>query len=474
MNFDNIKQAQRSQENWWQQLMGGSSSSRPLRAEQAGLQWHLDYPSQNRPIKLAPGGIVVLGWVLLPPSLGDYIGAVEVVARWSEPFEVAHPLNVERSDVVERVLGANADDHPQRRCGFRFTIPHTTKAFELELLIQGERLSLERVIIDSDAPEGDPLPPLKVLEGKEGWLFLDNDTNGSVDQYCGNMRLTEKGVTQWQRYLQGFASLALKHRAKTALLISPSKESVMGPCYHPMKEGLSGPIHQLLALPEASSFLYPVGALRALGDDAFIRTDSHWTSRGAMAAVQELAKAFDFDQSEVGATFAEDEYQSRTFPGDLGSKFDPVRTCTTDVLCSFSYLQHRYFDNGLPNFGRLLLVTYPNALRAATCVMFGSSSSYFMLNYLSRLFSRVVFVHTAGNLDPELIAAIKPEYLVVQTNARFVVQVPKTRQALSALIEDKRARLTPAEQELLTKRQVSVNENDSLIETLGLSPWVSL
>lgn len=445
----------------------------PGEEEAAPVQrWELDYPSESRETLFSASGRIVQGWVLLDDDQTERLSELRIIAQWESVYKLCHPLEIERPDVIERVLAVEPGEHPQRRCGFRFSIPPRVRNFQLYLAMEGQRWLLQDVVI-AEETVANPTA-LKVLEGKAGWLFLDNDTNGSVDQYRGRLLLTDEGVAGWQQYLAGFHSLARQHDAKEAVLVAPSKESVMGPRYHLFEEGKGGPVSQLLSLPEASHFIYPVPELLALGDDAFIQTDTHWTQQGAMAAAKALAFALGLDKAAVEKVFTADKYQERKLTGDLGSKFSPERQCTINALRSFNYNTHRHFDNGLPNFGRLLVLAYEKALMPGTCLVFGSSSSYSMFNYLSRLFKRVVFVHSAGSLDPELMAAVKPDYLVVQTNARFVVQVPKTEQSLSALIADKRERLTEEEREVVAKRQVLVAKDNVTLTALGLSPWVGL
>lgn len=440
----------------------------------SGPRWHLDFPDAQRPPWLLPGGWVVQGWVVLPEALAEWVGKAEIIAQWSKTFELCHPLTVRRPDVIEAFFGAADESHPQMQCGFRFTVPHRLEQFSLFLRLGDMQLPLTQVDIPSVDHLDDAAPPsLKVLEGKQGWLFLDNDTNGSVDQYRGRLRLTEAGVDKWQQYLQGVEQLAEATEAAHAVLVAPSKESVMGPGYHPFAEGSNGPIQQLMALPEAHDIVYPQALLDQLGDEAFIRTDSHWSHKGAMVAAKALATALGLDSQAVNALFAEDEYVQRKIAGDLGNKFTPERHCNIEVLRSFSYATCRYYDNGLPNFGRLLVLVNEQALMPGVCLLFGSSSSYSMFNYLCRLFKQVVFVHSAGSLDPALVKAVRPTYLVVQTNARFMVQVPGVNQSLLELIHEKRARLSEDEWTSVAKRKVTITQDDALMNELNLTPWLA-
>lgn len=437
------------------------------------LRWHLDFPDVQCPPWLLSGGWVVQGWVVLPKALAEWVGKVTVIADWSKTFELCHPLAVRRPDVIEALFGAADESHPQVQCGFRFTVPRHLDRFSLFLCLGGKRLPLTQVEMPAVDSVNEQSPPsIKVLEGKQGWLFLDNDTNGSVDQYLGRLRLTETGREQWREYLQGFEQLAESVGATHTLLVAPSKESVVGASYHPFVEGHCGPIQQLMALPEARNIVYPQAILTQWGDDSFIRTDSHWSHKGAMLAAKALAEALGFDSQAVNELFAEDEYGQRKISGDLGNKFLPERYCNVEVLRSFSYATCRYYDNGLPNFGRLLVLVNDQALMPGVCLLFGSSSSYSMFNYLCRLFQHVVFVHSAGSIDPELVKAVNPAYLVVQTNARFMVQVPELEQSLLELIDKKRARLNEDEWASVAKRRVPVEHDDALMKKLNLTPWL--
>ncbi|QFU01720.1 hypothetical protein FIU83_08720 [Halomonas sp. THAF5a] len=443
--------------------MGSTQDAPPFR-------WALDYPSEQRAPWCLPSGRVVQGWVLLPDELAEAAPRVRVVARWLPEHELCHPLEIERPDVIEAVLGEAPEVHPQRSCGFRFTVPARLAHFHLELVLDDRRWPLQDV--RCRPVEADDAGPLKVVEGRAGWLFLDNDTNASVDQYRGRVRLTERGLAGWQTYLSGLARLAAEVGSPWTMLVAPAKETVMGARYHPVKQEAGQPVDQLLALPEALGIVHPVSALEALGDDAFIRTDTHWTQRGAMTATVELAVSLGLARDAVVKTFADDRYATRAMGGDLGNKLSPRQTCEVAMLKSFSFVRHRVYDNGLPNFGRLLVIAYPEALMEGTCLVFGSSSTNSMFHFLSRLFRRVIFIHSAGNLDPEVVAATRPDYLVVQTNARFLVQVPALDQSLSRMICDKVARLDEQEFARVEERAIEAAESD--LEAWGLARWQCL
>ena len=81
---------------------------------------------------------------------------------------------------------------------------------------------------------------------------------------------------------------------------------------------------------------------------------------------------------------------------------------------------------------------HQHAVFDETLLLFGSSSSYTMFHYLCRLYTSVVFVHTAGNVDHKIIDVVKPDCICVQTNARFVVKAPKFNDSVVNYIKQKK------------------------------------
>lgn len=442
--------------------------SGPARANGPGSspvwRWHLDFPSASQEPRLEAGALVVQGWVLFE-DVPD--ATPEVVVRWSGSFEIVHGLQRPRPDVIAHCFPEPSGVHPQLHCGFRFTVPLYLVRFQLLVRVGGQEWLLENV--EPPAVDEPEQRLLKVLQGREGWLFLDNDTNNSVDQFTGRLRLTPAGLGQWRDYFNGLDRLVREQNLAAAMLIAPSKEAVLGDLYHPMAPGKPGPVEQVLGLPDAGVAVHPVAQLKAMGDDSFHQTDTHWTPKGALAGVLAVAEELGLDMEAVQARFAQDVYRKVKRGGDLGTKLDPPQSCQVEVLHSFHFQKHRAYDNGLPNFGRLMVTRYEKALLNDTCLVFGSSSSYSMLNYLGRLFQNLVFVHSAGNVDTKLLLACQPRYLITQTNARFVVVAPSVGYSLQRDIEDKVSRLTEEQLEAVDKRRVEAGPEG--LQPPGLSDW---
>ena len=74
------------------------------------------------------------------------------------------------------------------------------------------------------------LPPPRqdqnVLRGKDGWLFLHNDSNQALAQYVGRVRLSEDDLRQWQRVLEARISWLAGRGGIYRFLVPPGQQSV--------------------------------------------------------------------------------------------------------------------------------------------------------------------------------------------------------------------------------------------------------
>ncbi|HCA01487.1 MAG TPA: hypothetical protein DEO68_04710 [Halomonas campaniensis] len=107
------------------------------------------------------------------------------------------------------------------------------------------------------------------------------------------------------------------------------------------------------------------------------------------------------------------------------------------TLNSFDHRELKRYDNGLPNFGRVIVWENSDAFLDQCCLVFGASSSYTMFPFLVRAFRRVVFVHSAGNVDASLVRSVAAQCILVQTNARFMVRAPQLTWSLQATFLEK-------------------------------------
>lgn len=424
----------------------GSTAEQVLRTVQvkrndvsaAGIRmWALDFPAHERLVDLGQASLTVQGWALwtvAPAQLPQLL-----LEAGGEPVHV-QPFNTKRPDVIDRVLHQPPVGHEQLCCGFLARIP-------TEKLASGFRVGLR---VGEDEPvwlaQIAFAPPVQVLEGADGWLFLDNDSNHSVDQYTGKRLLSTNELRHWRDYLSGVHALAQRMGLRHAMVLAPSKEEVLRHRY-PYERAATTVLDQVCALaaPEWNVLdAAPVLGAHVSPEACFKQTDTHWTDRGAMLATLAVLPHLGVDVAQAQVLFAQDVYELRAEVGDLGCKLLPLRSANTEFLQGPAPEAGAVFDNRLPNIGRTMVFENSAALRELKVLVFGASSSYPMLKYLKRIFSRVVFVHSAAQVDVGVVEYEKPDALLLQSNGRFLVQAPHLHFSLAEAVKIKISEASPA------------------------------
>lgn len=404
----------------------------PVPAE-AVRAWFLDLPAVGKEVLPNEAGLPVQGWLL---TTGTPQTACMIVRLGRRLRTTEHPLpfNQARPDVLQVMLGTNQPDHPQLLCGFNGVVPASTTEFSLGVQLDGQVIWLAEIHFTAHPQNPDDSPALQVLEGRDGWLFLDNDTNHSVDQHTGRLTLDATQLHDWKLYLAQCRSLATEVNARHVILLAASKETVL-PELYPHPQGHVSPAQQVCALCEPADHLVDAAAVLIRHPDraaCFIKTDTHWTDRGAMHIVLAVLAELGLDPTLAAARFAADEYCIRRFAGDLGSKLHPERYEPTEFLLGPLPDADARFDNGVENTGRVLILEEAAPVWPHCLMLFAASSAYSMLKYLRRLFARVVFVHSAGHVDVEFVRRERPDFLVLQSTSRFVIVPPTTSFRLDA------------------------------------------
>ena len=405
--------------------------------------WALDSPANDMMVKVTERGLYIQGWLL---TKSDTTRAAMMVRTVTDAVENRQPLpfNSGRPDVIQRVLGVAPSDHRQLRCGYSGYLPDVPEEFTLGVTVDGDvtwlctvQLEAKAAASESATAPHENTPP--VIQGSDGWLFLDNDTNHSVDQHTGLLILDKVGLARWRTYFDQCRSLALAADARHAIVIAASKEQVL-PEHYPHRKGVLTVTDQVLSVGSPSDHVVNTASILAKQPEkqaCFIKTDTHWTDRGAMFATLALIDELALDAAQAREHFADDVYYTMPFAGDLGVKLTPVIAAATEFLSAPTPATGAVFDNHLPNIGRVLVFGSSQALWPHSLLMFGASSSYPMLKYLKRLFRRIVFIHSAGNVDAEIVLHERPDFLVMQTTARFMIEPPHTGFSLSDAVTTK-------------------------------------
>jgi hypothetical protein len=265
-----------------------------------------------------------------------------------------------------------------------------------------------------------PEKSLKVLEGIDGWLYLDNDTNNVIEQVKGQYKLAPDFLERWEAVIkkrqQKFSSRKIDYR----FLVAPNKECVFSD-YLPESVVVSPSRPVGLLQPFLSKhvrLIYPIDGLNKR-DEAYLsysKGDTHWNDWGSFIALNELF-------SDVPhLLIAEDqlEFFENELAGDLSDKLG--RKNVTVSARVKNPKAKEIINNGVKNRGNYIVFENTNK-DLPKCVLFRDSFSTSMLKYIAEMFSRLVVVWQP-NIDFAMVDAEKPDFVVSQQAERFLVSLP--------------------------------------------------
>jgi alginate O-acetyltransferase complex protein AlgJ len=275
----------------------------------------------------------------------------------------------------------------------------------------------------------------KVIEGKNGWLFLANDRNGVLSQHSGERPFSQRALERWQRLLEERQAWVEAEGASYFFLVPPNAHSVYPEHLPDVVANGERPVQQLLGRLQAekspASIIYPLAALSKEKKRHLVYspTDSHWNAAGAFAAylrtATEIGKVFPLRQLKRD----EIAFAERVVVGDLGSKLQPVRSgiqVTAEVKDPQSVLVS---DNRVRNRGRIIEFACDKA--EGTCLILGDSFTFAALRFFAESFRKLVFAQIV-TLDRELVREQRPDVVLTVMNERFVRAIPDDAGAPSA------------------------------------------
>lgn len=259
----------------------------------------------------------------------------------------------------------------------------------------------------------------KFTVGKEGWLFLSNDTNRVMEQITGTYNLAGSFDVLWKEVFKFRKKKLDALGVKYTFLIAPNKECVYEQFLPP---GLSlsdkRPVSRVLEQATGHvEVIYPLHELRELAGsvDVFPKGDTHWNLLGALAAYRLFV-------SKIGVHPVQDseiEFYTDS-QGDLSSKIGQSTEYVRGRIRRPNYKV--VFDNRVPNTGNRK--TFENRdLSLPSCVMFRDSFGSILLDVLAQTFSRFTAVWQA-NIDYEIVEEFRPDFVLSEQAERFVAGVP--------------------------------------------------
>lgn len=266
---------------------------------------------------------------------------------------------------------------------------------------------------------------LKVVKGKNGMLFLDNDTNGVMRQITGAMRAGRHDLAALRRTHRERHALCAALGARYRHVICPNKESVavdeLPDRYRYEGKGPSYVSQYLADVTEAPPFYDRMCLMGRRG--AYYRTDSHWTDVGALAYLQAALHAFGDRRAldRLVAMGPQEVPVERS--GDLGRKLGwPPESALGVRLANRSCRVELETDLGNEGFLRWSLSPAPENAGERALVLHDSFTTP-LYRFLGECYAEALFLH-AADLDPRFLARFRPSVVWFIQAERFLPRVP--------------------------------------------------
>ncbi|WP_371372016.1 hypothetical protein [Sporomusa aerivorans] len=268
---------------------------------------------------------------------------------------------------------------------------------------------------------------IKVLVGKEGWLFLQNDTNRVVEQNNGSLKLAVSQQEHWLNTLKTRVALLGSKNIKYYFLIAPNKESIY-PEYLPDDYVITEDrlVYQLLdaCRPYDLPVYYPVDVLKMYKEkyQLYPCVNTHWNGIGGFIAYDYLMNIVKKDIAVPILNWDQIIFVDEETSQDLGNKLNPAQTS----IFSWGKVKQPQaqiaYDNRVINSGHVQ-VTVNQDTALPTAAVFHDSFIEFFLPFLMESFSTIHLFHTPS-LDFDLIENIKPDVVISEMVERFLLQPP--------------------------------------------------
>lgn len=277
----------------------------------------------------------------------------------------------------------------------------------------------------------------KVVRGREGWLFLDSDSNEVVKQHSGELLLSLDDLRRWQSLLESRIERLADSGAEYLFAVAPDPHAVYPEM---LPEGVevaqTRPVLQLVEHLEREGsparIMYPLEQLMAekRANPVFPKTGTHWNGLGSFLAYDALASELERIGPLRRLTRDQVLIERTVMLNDLGQKVSPKQTSEALWARPRSVPQARLVsDNCVVNMGALITLIC-KAAPEGCCVMFGDSSSYGILQFLAEGFRRFVFAHTPA-VDFDLVRREQPHVVISLMTERFLITVPTDSKDLS-------------------------------------------
>ncbi|TCP58321.1 hypothetical protein EV663_1481 [Rhodovulum bhavnagarense] len=265
----------------------------------------------------------------------------------------------------------------------------------------------------------------QVHRGKDGFLFLSGGRHGVFELFSGASSPAPGTAMVFCCNLNARSDYCELTDREFRMVVFPDKCVALRD-----KVGLATPLgslyarcfaDQVAASGAAWQVRYPLGPLDG-HEDAFTRTDTHYSALGNLAMVKAILTGLvpDAMLAEGGARIEACIVERPGICGDLGTKLSPAPQETATVLRGSPVVLHMR-GNGIKggNDGICILVDSPEALGKKTLLIFGDSFFRALLPMLAVFYRRVIFCRTRY-FHTEMVEAFAPDDIFCGVAERYL------------------------------------------------------
>lgn len=268
---------------------------------------------------------------------------------------------------------------------------------------------------------------IKVLKGKENWLFMINDTNSSLCYLTGLKTLPQATYAQWEHLFYKRKKESENLDIDLIEMVIPEKEAVYSE-YLPSEFTVaeSRPFINLKNRLKYKNIIFPnYTEYKSMYKNNFLysKGDTHWTYHGAFIAFKMLLN----NLKSLGYNLKDIDLDDYKFNLTLQTSDLLVKTAQTNQELiwhtkSISTNINIISNNEQSNTGRK--IKYKNSgLSNYKIMVWHTSSIDWMIPFLNDIFAEVYYIW-GQRINWEEVVNYNPDIIFVQTNERFLTNVP--------------------------------------------------
>lgn len=267
----------------------------------------------------------------------------------------------------------------------------------------------------------------KILIGKSGWLFLDNDSNDNLAFYNEDKPLNSAVISGWREETVRRHLTADKINAKICSIIAPEKTHLYNKHLPDNFKKHESPILKRFKNDKILSHYIVPTFSRDIDDfgkekELYYKGDSHWNFYGAYHAYLDIMSYLGLENEAL--KFKENFRSSKHYlAGDLITKTLGVNVELVEHISPKNTNYHCTYRNSQHTTGRVEEYLNDKASNQSRVIIFHTSSIDWMKPFLLSHFGHVKLIWNK-TIDWDLVVSFNPEYIIYQTNERFLYSAP--------------------------------------------------